>query len=153
MKLPDPPDALQEREANEKAALAPTRIPANKYYRPLPPLAIAAAAAIARREMDSSAYFREAQARNGEGKEKVKKDISLLLDDAWQERKREAQEDGRINGEGRKNGAFAVANHAYEQKRVDADLDLKEVNEERKKNVLQDPYIQIAYQLLASMEK
>jgi carboxyl-terminal processing protease len=158
VRLPDPPDALQEREANEKAALPPTRIPANKYYMPLPPLPVAAATAIVGKELDSSAYFREAQARNGDGKNKLKKDISLLLDDAWQDRKREARENGGKSGSGEsggsgKNGAFLVANHAYEQKRVDTDHDLKEVNEERKKNVLMDPYIKIAYQLLAFIEK
>ena len=59
--LPDPPDALTQREADEKFALPAITIEANKYYKPLAPLPIAAAQAAARKAMDSSAFFVEAR--------------------------------------------------------------------------------------------
>jgi hypothetical protein len=109
----------------------------------------------------------------------LQKDISLFLDDVWQEKKEEEENGGREDmgegkreekgegkGEGKrgekgedstdvseKNTVFIVANHAYEQKRVDADHDLKETNDERRSNLLNDPYIKLAYALLTVMGK
>jgi carboxyl-terminal processing protease len=168
--LPDPPDAVQQREADEKAALAPTTIAANKYYIPLPVLPVAAAAAMAKKEMDSSDYFKEARKATMIARVVLQKDISLFLDDSWQERKKEEEESGEgsrgESGEGgrgesgedstdggEKNKVFIVANHAYEQKRIDADHDLRETNDERRSNLLNDPYIKLAYSLLTVMGK
>ncbi len=165
--LPDPPDAIQQREADEKAALAPTTIAANKYYSPLPVLPIAAAAAMAKKEMDSSDYFREATREQQEamagqtesGKSAPQKDISLFLDDVWQEKKKETEDGGDGGGVGdstsasEKNKVFIVSNHAFEQKRVDADHDLREPNDERRSNLSSDPYIKVAYALLTVMGK
>jgi carboxyl-terminal processing protease len=57
--LPDPPDALAQRESDEKFALPATTIAANKYYQPLAPLPVAALQAVARKAMDSSSFFRK----------------------------------------------------------------------------------------------
>jgi hypothetical protein len=46
-----------------------------------------------------------------------------------------------------------VANPAYENQRLQADKELMEMNEERKKNVLYDPYLMVAYQLAVGMIK
>jgi len=48
---------------------------------------------------------------------------------------------------------FVVMNHAYEKQRLQADHDLQEMNEERKKDLLYDPYVKVAYQLVTAMIK
>ncbi|WP_315818898.1 hypothetical protein [Paraflavitalea speifideaquila] len=54
---------------------------------------------------------------------------------------------------GKESGAgFTVDNHAYARQRLQADRDLREVNEARKENILADPYIKIAWQLLAGIK-
>jgi carboxyl-terminal processing protease len=160
--LPDPTGAMQQREADEKFALAPTSIEPNKYYKPYPPLPVASIAAAAKKEIDSSAFFREAMADEAAAKKAaVPKDIFLSLDDAWQERKQLQQESGAGKGEDdkdssariEKNTLFVVANHAFEQRRLASDHDLQEINEQRKTDLLNDPYIQMAYRLLRVMIK
>jgi carboxyl-terminal processing protease len=160
--LPDPAGAVQQREADEKFALAPTVIEANKYYKPYPPLPVAAIAAAAKKEMDSSTWFREAFVDEAAAKKAaVPKDIPLSLDEAWQEKQQHEDELGSETGKdskdssakAEKNTLFVVVNHAFEQRRLAADHDLQEINEQRKTELLEDPYIQMAYQLLRVMIK
>jgi carboxyl-terminal processing protease len=86
--LPDPPDALTQREADEKFALPATTIAANKYYQPLAPLPVAALQAVARKAMDSSSFFREAGLHPVTAKKQAQ-DLSLYLDDIIAARKKE----------------------------------------------------------------
>ncbi len=159
--LPDPAGATQQREADEKFALPPTVIAANKYYKALPPLPLAAIAAGAKKEIDSSAFFREAMIDEEKAKKAaVPKDISLFLDEAWQEKMRQQKEetgtseDDAADSSARagKNMLFTVVNHAYEQRRLAADHDLQEMNDERKSDLQNDPYIQMGYRLLGLMK-
>jgi carboxyl-terminal processing protease len=162
--LPDPAGSAHQREADEKFALRPNTIERNKYYIPYPPLPVAAIAAAAKKEIDSSSFFKEALADEAADKKAVPKDVSLFLDDAWQEKKQKQEELAKETGEDAadisaadslaaagKNGLFIVTNHAFEQRRLAADHDLKEINEERKTDLLNDPYIQMAYRLMTLM--
>jgi carboxyl-terminal processing protease len=151
--LPDPPDALTQREADEKFALPATTIPANKYYQPLPPLPIAALQTAARTAMDSSTFFREAGQHPLPAK-KPEQDLSLYLDDIMAERKKE--EDATTapaDVADKTKPLFSITNPAYENQRLQADPEWKEMNEERKNDVLHDPYIIVAYQLVAPLMK
>lgn len=155
--LPDPPEALTQREGDEKFALPAITIPANKYYTPLAPLPVAAEQIVARKAMDSSDYFRKAQQQVLPAKKQAM-DLSLYLDDIVAARKKEAAEEGGDadaagDGPGNKASAFSVANPAYENQRLKADPDWKEMNEDRKKEVLADPYIRVAYLLIAPLIK
>jgi len=145
--LPDPPEAKTQRESDEPFALLPTPIEANKYYHPLPSLPVAAEQNIANLAMDASAYFRYARQADPPPK-KPAKDYSLNLNDII----------AGMNGKKetvplQQNNLFTVANLTYESGRLQADEAMKEMNEERKKTVLEDPYLMVAYQLSLGMIK
>jgi carboxyl-terminal processing protease len=152
--LPDPPDALAQREADEKFALPATTIPANKYYQPLAPLPVAAVQAVARKAMDSSSFFREAGRHPLQAK-KPAQDISLYLDDILAERKKTMAAEGLAAADSTDipTPAFSISNPAYENQRLQTDPEWKKMNEERKNEVLHDPYITVAWQLIAPLMK
>jgi carboxyl-terminal processing protease len=155
--LPDPTMASSEREANEKNAIQVPNIDANKYYKPLPALQVAAVQAVAKKEMDSLAYFKAIdQYIQQTKKEKEEKDISLLLDDALQEAKKQnlpQETPATTDTKPEKGPGFAVVNHSYDQRRLKSDEDLKKMDDEWKENLLNDPYVQMAYYLLIPMTK
>lgn len=151
--LPDPPEALAQREADEKFALPATTIAANKYYQALAPLPIATLQAAARKAMDSSSFFREANLHPLPAK-KPQQDLSLYLDDIIAERKKAiAESSAAAEDTDKTTPGFSIANPAYENQRLQADPEWKEMNEERKKDMLHDPYIIVAYQLIAPFMK
>lgn len=145
--LPEPPGAMTQRESDEPSALSPTPIEANKYYRPLPELPIAAEQAIADRAIEASAYFKYA-GQAARPASKKGKDYSLNPDDIIAV-KNEKKDIDIIQ----KNQLFTVANLAYEERRLQTDETVKTLNETKKKTVLQDPYLMIAYQLAAGLIK
>ena len=154
--FPDRADALSEREADERNALRPAAIDANKYYKPLPPLAVAAAANIASRELQSSAYFKELKTFIAYQKTtSTLVDAPLHIEEAWKVHNTPLLHQivsmpatGGYSAPG-----FSVDNHVYARQRLEADKGLQEVNEAWKENLLADPYIKIAWQLLAGVEK
>jgi carboxyl-terminal processing protease len=151
--LPDPPEARAQREGDEKFALRALPITANKYYTPLAALPVAAEQVVALKALDSSSFFMEVKRHPLPAKKQVR-DLSLYLDDIVAERKKEVAEEGGAGDEdGTEAPAFSIANPAYENQRLQADPEWKEMNEERKKDVLYDPYIRVAYQLIAPMIK
>lgn len=135
--LPDPPDALTEREDDEKFALPANPIDANKYYKPLPPLPLAATRAVARKAMDSSAFFTLARQHPSPQKHPDKV-ISLYLDDIIAERKKEMTEDDASGATDpiKRTPPFTIGSP---------------VSEDRKEELLEDPYLAIAYQLIAPL--
>lgn len=159
--LPDPPEASSERESDEPFVLAPAPIEANKYYRPLPPLPVAAEQAIARQAMAGSLYFRTTSASGRPAasdqpsgrSEQPRKDLSLNLADLVAEKKKAVAAASPPDTAEEKNTIYKVENPGYENQRIQADADLKEINEERKEDVLDDPYILIAYLVAADMMK
>ena len=153
--LPDMADAMSEREANEKNALRPGAIEANKYYKPLAPLPVAAAASIAANELQSAAYFKELKTYIEQEKATVLlKEATLQIEEAWQQHKTASQVHTApepVAGAATA-AVFTVANHAYARQRIQADSELREVNEAWKENILSDPYIKIAWKLLAGIK-
>jgi len=144
--LPDPPSAIPRREADEKNALASPDIAANKYYRPLPPLPLDSARQTARREMDSSAFFRSAlsEAKQQKGTPGAK-DVSLLLDDVLKDAIKEPEE-----GKGDDHPPlFTVSNPASRQ-RLLTDHDLQESNKAYLARLQNDPYIKVSFSVLVS---
>jgi len=146
--LPDPPEAMTQRESSEQFALSPVTIAANKYYHALSPLPIAAEQAIAAKIIDGSPYFQHARQVSKPARS-VAKDHSLDINDIIAERKSQKTKDNVPE----KNDIFTVANPAYELQRLQTDKAMKEMNEERKKIVLEDPYLMAAYQLALGMIK
>jgi len=151
--LPDPADAMPEREAHEKFALHATPIDANKYYQPLAPLPVNAAQAASKKETDSSAYFKEIIQYIHEAKASVqRKDISLFIEDAIQGggNKNDPPE---IDDFPEKTKLFTVANHAYEQRRIQANKNLREANDDLRENLSNDPYVRVGYGVVSAMIK
>lgn len=147
--LPDPPTAQTQREADQVFALTPSPIPANKYYLPLAPLPVLDEQTIAEKAMNTNSFFKagaaaahdEATQHRYRRREKAEvKDRSLNLDDLVAEGR--AGKKGEMPKE-EKNDWYTVGTPAYETP----------ASEERKKNVLYDPYLQVAYQLVAGMIK
>jgi carboxyl-terminal processing protease len=138
--LPDPPESMTQREADERFVLPPRPIAANKYYLPLPGLPVAEERAVAKKAMSAIPFFKEAA--DAAPEKKISRDRSLNLDELIAEAKAvKAKTGGREEEE--KNDLYTVATPAYE----------RPAEEERKKDVLYDPYLQVAYVLVANMTK
>jgi hypothetical protein len=104
--------------------------------------------------MDSSSFFREAGQHPLEAK-KPAQDLSLYLDDIIAARKKEIAAEGlaETDSANKTIPPFSITNPAYENQRLQADPEWKGMNEERKNDVLHDPYIIVAYQLVAPLMK
>ncbi|HEY4877352.1 MAG TPA: hypothetical protein VIH86_17365 [Puia sp.] len=150
--LADPADAnQQEREANEKFVLQASPVDANKYYTPLPPIAVATAQNIVKQELGSSEYFKATSAYIQRMKtSKQKKDISLYFNDFLQE-KNNKNEPPEVDDYPEKTHIFSVTNHAYEQRRIETNKNLKEANEEFRENLGNDPYVKMGYSAVNAM--
>jgi len=118
--------------------------------------AVAAEQSIANQAMNASVFFRWAR-KPGEPVKKTTGDQSLNLHEIIAEKKKRAgsEEDGKPGADSpeEKNDIFIVANPAYENQRLQADEAMKEMNEERKRAVLHDPYLLVTYQLAVGMMK
>jgi carboxyl-terminal processing protease len=148
--LPDLTDAVPEREVNEKYALPPTTIDANKYYKPLAPLPVAAADAVAKKEMAASPYFSYVQRYIEYSKTaNAKHDISLFIDEAWQRKKAKEQQLEALKEPKDDKAIYKVVKPAAQKQRAhDGELD-----DEWKVNLLTDAYVKIAYQVLGTMKQ
>jgi carboxyl-terminal processing protease len=147
--LPEPPNAHEQREADEPFALPPTPIEANKYYRPLAPLPVDAEKTIATQAMAELKYFRQTALARTPGT-KQEKDQSLNLADIAQQLQ---AANTTADTSQDKNTLYTVDNPAYEKLLLQSDQELQIINEERKKDVLYDPYLMVAYRLTAGMIK
>jgi carboxyl-terminal processing protease len=154
IELPDLSTESSDREANEKNAIHVSNIEANKYYRPLAPLPVSIAQRVADKQLDSSVYFKKILRLNQLAKaEKNKKDDSLLMDDVLQMEKERS-----VSGVSKKmdnptKPPYTVTNHSYEERRLQSNEALKKVDDEWKKRLLEDAYVQVAYSLLTVMAK
>ncbi|MBS1918411.1 MAG: PDZ domain-containing protein [Bacteroidetes bacterium] len=151
--LPDPAEVSSEREANEKFALPSTPIDANKYYQPLAPLPVATIAAAIKPQIDTSAYFQAtAQYIKQMQKAGQKKDISLFIEDAKQKPAEKPQPPDQSDYTDNSH-TFTVVNHLYEQRRIQANKNLVDANEELKENLTNDPYIKAGFIIINAMIK
>ncbi len=151
--LPDPPEADIHREADEAFALPPTPIEPNKYYRALPPLPVAAEKTIATQSMSTNTFFKLATGFTKPTKT-AWRSYSLNVNDIVKDKKA-AETPGKATSDttAEQNTIYTVANPTYEKQRLQADKELTDMNEERKKDVLYDPYLMVAYQLAIGMIK
>ncbi|HLK29137.1 MAG TPA: S41 family peptidase [Puia sp.] len=151
--LPDPTDAQKERESNEKFALPASNIDANKYYTAFAPLPTAAAEVIAKKEIDSSAYFKEVIDYVKQQKMPVqKKDISLFIDDVLKSQHK-ISEPPDIDDYHEKTNLFSVLNNAYEQRRIRSNKSFKETNDDLRENLSNDPYVKIGFSIINTLIK
>lgn len=145
--LPEPPDASQQREADEPFALPPTPIQPNKYYRALAPLPIADEKMVATKAIADMPFF---QQTTPAAASKQWKDESLNPAELLKEKDTDKTTEDTA---AEKNNLYTVANPAYDNQLLGSDKELQAINEERKKDVLYDPYLIVAYRLTAAMIK
>jgi len=81
-----------------------------------------------------------------------RKDISLFIEDAIQGggNKNDPPE---IDDFPEKTKLFTVANHAYEQRRIQANKNLREANDDLRENLSNDPYVRVGYGVVSAMIK
>jgi carboxyl-terminal processing protease len=150
--LPDLLDAYISKEADDPFALRPTTIQPNKYYTPYPPLPLKTLVQSVQTEIDTNRYFRAVKSFVAEAKtQKAARDISLNLNDAIA-----AEQAAGIN-EAALSAAittkkFSIQSDQYEIARMQSDSYLKELNDEFSQQVLTDPYIGIAYDVLGKLK-
>jgi carboxyl-terminal processing protease len=130
--------------------LPASTIDANKYYKPLAALPVAAAESIAKKEMAESAYFKYVQQFIDFTKAaRVKKDIPLFIDEYWQAKKKKDEQADAIKEPKNEKAIYTVVKPAgQKQKQQDSQLDT-----EWKDDLLNDAYVKIAYRLVAAMKQ
>jgi len=149
--LPDLLDAYITREAGEPNALRPSVIAPNRYYTPYTPLPIKTLAMDIQPEIDTSKYFRAIKALLADSKQKkIARDISLNVKDALADIDPAGRDDDTTQGSPSKK--FTVQNNQYELARLQADSNLKELNDEFSLQVAADAYINIAYDVLSKLK-
>ena len=152
IELPDLSSESAERESEEKNAIRISNIEANKYYKPLAPLPIASAEKVKEKELDSSAFFKEVIRYNKWSEdEKKKKDESLMIEDVLKQIKTKTSFVLPGKTDKSQNAPFTATNNSYEERRQQTDELLKKTNNEWKERLVEDPYIRVAYSLLAVM--
>jgi carboxyl-terminal processing protease len=151
--LPDLLDAYITREADEPFALRPNVIDANKYYTPYAPLPLKALAQGVQTEIDTGKYFNAVKNFIIYSKQqKAAKDISLNLKDALADMDPGKRDDDSAVFSGTPSKKFKVLSNQYELARLQADSNLKDLNDEFSKQIAADADINIAYVVLSKLK-
>ncbi len=150
--LPDLLDAYAGKEADDPYALRPTTIEPNKYYTPCAPLPVKALAQSVQTDIDTNRYFNAVKNFVARSKtQKGSKDVSLNLNDAIAADEAADAGDPALKAPA-PTKKFIVQNNQYEISRMQADSYLKELNDEFSQQILTDPYIGIAYEVLGKLK-
>ena len=152
--LPDISEANPDRESSSHLAFAGSSIEANKYYKPYPAIPVAALKSFAKTQTDTSVYFKTLASWIQQYKKNQQpKDVSLSWADAIEARKKDRLSAAQASPVNTTQAPFAVTNHAYEERRTKTDETLRELDKSWKERLQADPYIQIAFGLLALPSK
>jgi len=152
--LPDVLDAYITKEADEPTALRPNTIAPNKYYEPYPPLPIKDLEANLQPEIDNSKYFNTVKSFATKSKQlKTVKDISLNLKDALAEDELNRRDNDSTLDKDTSPKKYTVQNNRFEDDRIKADSTFKELNEEFAKQITDDAYISVAYDVIDKLKK
>jgi carboxyl-terminal processing protease len=152
--LPDMLEADPHREINEHFAFAASSIEPNKYYKPNAAIPLAALQAYAKAQTDTSSYFTSLRSYiQAYRQHQAPKDASLNWNEAAEERKKDKLFTEMEPASNRSQPSFSVVNHAFEERRIKTDEDLRALEEKWKERLQKDPYIQIAYGLLSIRAK
>ncbi|PZP48737.1 MAG: hypothetical protein DI598_09500 [Pseudopedobacter saltans] len=141
--LPDVATLYPQREANEVHALLPDRIDGNKYYHPN--FALPKLQAYADEEIKKSSYFTQIKKIIDNQKDKPNRsNISLNIRDF-----KTNFDENEINTDSiaQDKPIFSVSNNTFEQEKIQLNPNTKEVNQEWRKALSEDPYVQMVYRL------
>lgn len=150
--LPDLTDAYMDKEAGTRFALRPLTIAPNKYYKPYPPLPVTLLAQSVKEEIDTNKYFKQVTAFVAYAKtHHDAADMPLEFNEAVK-----AARTAVPNTDALDNIAptkkFMVLYDPYEIGRMQSDSFLKEVNDEFSEQVLTDPAVVIAFDVLGKLK-
>ena len=151
--LPDILDAFITREADAPDALRPGFVTPNKYYQPFEPLPIKALQQSIKQETDTSAYFNNVLKLIAASKQKkALAAVSLNLKDviAGIDTGQSKAYAALITGAGPKK--FSVKDNKFESAAEAGNEDLKEINEDFRKQVASDAAIAVAYSVLTRLQ-
>ncbi|HEY2581109.1 MAG TPA: S41 family peptidase [Mucilaginibacter sp.] len=149
--LPDILDAYITKEADEHYAFPPTVIDANKYYAPYSPLPITTLAQGVQKEIDTDRYFNAVKKFITYSKQKsAEKEVSLNLKDWLTDLNESAGDIEALSGVTSKK--YKVQNNQYEMAMLQADENLKELNEEFTQRIAIDAFVKIAYDVLSKLK-
>jgi carboxyl-terminal processing protease len=152
--LPDMLEEHPQREADNPYVLISSPIEANKYFKPYPAIALDNLRILAKNKTDTSYYFQQLKKYLELGKqEDQKKDVSLLLSDAIEEERKEALKNIDTVLLKKEATPYKVQNNSFEEKQLQVNDSLKEMNDQWTKFLTKDPYLQIAYDMILLMIK
>jgi carboxyl-terminal processing protease len=150
--LPDLLQADGEREEYQPNVIPANAIEANKYYKPLVPLNLQAAATAGNQAVTANDFFLKVQAYKDRVKsKKLVHETSLNLAAAIQAMK--APDETAAPLPGTVKPPYVVNNVALDNERIKADKDVEEMTTSWKAFLLKDPYLQATYQVMLSMIK
>ncbi|MFT3846197.1 MAG: S41 family peptidase [Lacibacter sp.] len=146
--LPDLLETVGEKEKDELFSFRLLPVEKNKYYKPYNVLNIASAKTFSQGFVDTSAYFKTMREYIQWGDRiKEQKEFSLKLDDMLMMKKKQQ---GYIDffENFSQQSAFTVENDRLQKERLKASEWLTELDEETKAVLLNDPYLNICFQVL-----
>jgi carboxyl-terminal processing protease len=146
--LPDLLQGFGEKEKNEDFSFHLLPIEKNKYYKPYNVLNFSQVKPLAQSFVDTSSYF--IMLKNYETWYKQadeQKEFSLKLDDVLQFKKKQ-QEYLDFFEKFTQHTSFTIENDRMQNERLKASTLLTEMDEETKKLLMNDPYVNICYMLL-----
>ncbi len=139
------PEILPLREKDNAFVLAAPAVKANKYYIPEEPLSFKKINADAKKQIESSGYFNQLEKYiENEKKSQVKQDVSLRLADALSLQNNALP----VADTSVTKNNFKVDNHSYDNTRLKLNKSRKKMNDDWCKNISQDEYIKLAYNLI-----
>ncbi|CAF3812541.1 unnamed protein product [Rotaria sp. Silwood1] len=152
--LPDATEAFNKKERNEPFAIPANNIEANKYYIPLKPLPLNLLQEKANEYIKADVYFEEVNKYIRTKKiAQQKKDVSLKLDDIIKEMNNDDDLDEEQSELPSLKKVYTVSNNSFELERINANNNLKTINEAFKTRLGKDAYVNVAYKLLLLMNK
>ncbi len=150
--VPDVAELTPQQEKFNDRVILSKPIEANKYYRPLPQIAMGKLQQAANEKMAASDYFKKLSDYNTAIiAERNEKDETLMLRPAMAEMKAFEK---KINGKEevkKKDVAFSVQNNIFTTQQEAMNVSLKEFNEQWIRFLENDPYLGVAYAAMLEM--
>ena len=151
--LPDILDAIPQREADEPFALISTPIQRNKYFKPGASIATDNLKIVAKEKEDSSSFFTELKKYIAiEKADNAGKDVSLKLSDSINENIRDDSATMKKDSLKKATPPYTVQINYYDKQQIQTNEQLKEIDEQWKNFLKNDPYLQVAYSLIVLMK-
>lgn len=148
--LPDLPDLVPHKEADEAFCLQAAPIAANPYYKPYPALPLDRLERIAGQDLDTLRYFRELKQERQALSRADTNAVSLN----WQRALTSRQKGGHEGADTTVFTAagYTISNNRYDQQTMMIGSSSDDINSTFMDYLRHDPYLKVCYDLLAGMK-